>query len=234
VWLADAVDGGVQIYAVVPGGPALAAGLHAGDVILTADGVVVADQGDLGRVLDARAPGQRMQLRVLRAGDTLDLPIELGTRGPDVTAPLPTPVPRGPWNDEAPGIDVAEMTADLRKHYGAPADTGVLVVRVEPDSPAARAGLRVGDVLVSAGGIPLTEPSLVRVTLSPWLGGNGEIVAIRAGERVKLAAPAPPSESAPEAGERQALERRLELEIDRLERRLRDLRRELDGLRERD
>ena len=46
------------------------------------------------------------------------------------------------------GFVALEISPELRKHLGAPADRGVLVDKVRPDSPAARAGLRVGDVIL--------------------------------------------------------------------------------------
>lgn len=50
------------------------------------------------------------------------------------------------------GIRPLEMTPDLRAHFGAPKEAGVLVGTVEKDSPAARAGLQVGDIVTSADG----------------------------------------------------------------------------------
>lgn len=50
------------------------------------------------------------------------------------------------------GIGLTEMTPELRQHFGAPEDAGVMVSRIEPDSPAAKAGLEVGDILVSLDG----------------------------------------------------------------------------------
>ncbi len=44
------------------------------------------------------------------------------------------------------------MTPELRQHFGAPKDAGVLVGKVEADSPAARAGLEVGDIVTAIGG----------------------------------------------------------------------------------
>jgi serine protease Do len=63
------------------------------------------------------------------------------------------------------GIQVQPMTPELREHMKAPADAGVLVVRVEEDSPAAAAGVEVGDVVVRAGGEAVDEPHelIVRV-----------------------------------------------------------------------
>ncbi|HSP94592.1 MAG TPA: PDZ domain-containing protein [Thermoanaerobaculia bacterium] len=50
------------------------------------------------------------------------------------------------------GIRLIEMTPELRAHYGAPKDAGVLVAGVESDSPASKAGILVGDIVTRAGG----------------------------------------------------------------------------------
>lgn len=50
------------------------------------------------------------------------------------------------------GVQLQDMTPELREFLRAPKEHGVLVVRVNEGSPAERAGLRVGDVIVSAGG----------------------------------------------------------------------------------
>lgn len=50
------------------------------------------------------------------------------------------------------GVRSIEMTPELRQHFGAPRDAGVLVGTVEPESPAARAGIQVGDILTAVDG----------------------------------------------------------------------------------
>jgi membrane-associated protease RseP (regulator of RpoE activity) len=50
------------------------------------------------------------------------------------------------------GVAAIGITPELRRHLGAPEDRGVLIGRVEPGSPAAAAGLAVGDVLTEVGG----------------------------------------------------------------------------------
>ena len=50
------------------------------------------------------------------------------------------------------GVQPVEMTPDLRQHFGAPRDAGVFVGSVEADSPAAKAGLQVGDIVTKADG----------------------------------------------------------------------------------
>lgn len=74
-----------------------------------------------------------------------DLDVEAERHGPAVVA-----VVRGPrsWI----GVTLLDLTPDLRELYTGSKESGVLVSSVEADSPAAKAGLRAGDVIVKVGG----------------------------------------------------------------------------------
>jgi membrane-associated protease RseP (regulator of RpoE activity) len=50
------------------------------------------------------------------------------------------------------GVRLVGITPELKAHWGAPRDAGVLVAGVEPESPAARAGVQVGDVITGIDG----------------------------------------------------------------------------------
>lgn len=50
------------------------------------------------------------------------------------------------------GVLVMSITPELRAYFGAPSERGVLVAKVEPGSPAANAGVKVGDVIVGVRG----------------------------------------------------------------------------------
>lgn len=50
------------------------------------------------------------------------------------------------------GVGLTDLTPELRTHFGAPEDQGAMISKVEPGSPADKAGLRVGDVLTSIDG----------------------------------------------------------------------------------
>jgi membrane-associated protease RseP (regulator of RpoE activity) len=107
--------------------------------------------------------------------------------------------PVGHWTFEPPflsprgriGVEVQQMTPELRGYFRAPEDRGVLVVRVVPERPAARAGLRVGDVIVSAGGEPVHQPfDLVRLVAAAPAGETIELGVLReAKERILQVAP---------------------------------------------
>lgn len=60
------------------------------------------------------------------------------------------------------GVGLTEMTPELRSHFGAPEKAGVLVSSVEPDSPAGKAGVRVGDVIARVDGKDVTSSWDVR------------------------------------------------------------------------
>jgi hypothetical protein len=55
------------------------------------------------------------------------------------------------------GAQVITISESLRRHFAAPADAGLLVDRVLPNSPAAKAGLVTGDVIVSVNGSSTAE-----------------------------------------------------------------------------
>lgn len=87
------------------------------------------------------------------------------------------------------GVAVIQIGEELRTHFGAPADRGVLVDRVRPDSPAARAGLHVGDVIVDIDGDAARSASDMLDAMSDRKKGEQvSLVVIRDGKKMQLAA----------------------------------------------
>ena len=63
------------------------------------------------------------------------------------------------WESDGPmvsrgylGVGLTDLSPELRTHFGAPEDAGVMVAKVEPGSPAEKAGVKVGDVIASIDG----------------------------------------------------------------------------------
>jgi hypothetical protein len=74
------------------------------------------------------------------------------------------------------GVTTLDITPELRAFYGAPKEEGVVVSSVAPESPAAAAGVKVGDVITRVDGHPVASPW----ELADELGGH------KKGDRVAL------------------------------------------------
>jgi len=74
------------------------------------------------------------------------------------------------------GVMLMSLTPELRKHFGASDDRGVLVAHVDPDTPAAKAGIAVGDVIVEVRGQKIDSASDVLSAVEDL--GKGERVKI--------------------------------------------------------
>lgn len=85
------------------------------------------------------------------------------------------------------GIRVQSLTTELREHFGAPPDRGVLVSEVESGRPADTAGVRVGDVIVAVGDEDVASPrrlaGLVRRAPS---GATLSLELVRKGETLRV------------------------------------------------
>ncbi len=76
------------------------------------------------------------------------------------------------------GVLVVQLTPELREHFGATKDRGVLVGRVEPKSAAAAAGLHVGDVITEVRSTPVDEAADVIDALASTKAGDKVTVSI--------------------------------------------------------
>jgi serine protease Do len=128
------------------------------------------------------------------------------------------------------GVRLQEVSAELARAFRLPAASGAAVVEVFPRSPAERAAIRPGDVIVRFAGKPIeSDADLVRLTASAAPGSTVEVELVRFGvaQRVQLTIdearpPAmPPARSAPEREP-------LGLQVAPLERKLRE-RFQIDG-----
>ena len=260
VWLGvliddENLDGGIHLVVVIPGGPAAAGGLQRGDILLEADGHGLLRSEDLESVLSLSEPGDRLRLKVLRAGNAYDRQVQLAPRPsgswtyltpglarPSILAPPDPPTPMPHTRAASYGFTVADVTPDLRTYYGAPEEIGVLVTEVRPGRAAHRAGLRVGDVLVQLGAVEVRHAVDVDELL-PAGSTESETVEARVvrdnrSTIARLAVPEvrvrPSIPVTPTGGSEQfeTLERLIQLEMERLNRRLVELEQRLEQLHE--
>ena len=87
------------------------------------------------------------------------------------------------------GVAVIQISPELRAHFGGPKDRGVLVDSVKPDSPAARAGVRVGDVVLEVDGeVTRSAGDMIDAMADRNKGEQVTVEVLRAGKRVPLTA----------------------------------------------
>ena len=75
-----AAPAGAEVQNVTGGGPADAAGIQPGDVIIEIDGQQVADSSDVSRLINGKKPGDHVDLRIDRAGQDIHVATTLGNR----------------------------------------------------------------------------------------------------------------------------------------------------------
>jgi serine protease Do len=132
---------GSLVAQVVPGSPAEKAGIEQGDVIVEFDGKEVTDSKDLPRIVASTPVGKAVTIKLSRSGKVLDRQVKVGEMEEKAE------VARTPSNKKSLGITVQNVTPEIAKSLGLKKDTGVVVTRVEPGSPAADAGIQTGDVI---------------------------------------------------------------------------------------
>lgn len=92
------------------------------------------------------------------------------------------------------GVMVMGLTPELRKHFGVSSDRGLLVARVDPKSPAAKAGIIPGDILTDVGGQAIEDVGDVFSALAA--AAPGKPVAIRlVRERIQMTIDVTPAKS---------------------------------------
>ena len=137
---------GALLAEIYEGSPAAQAGLQIGDVIVEFDGKPIQRADDLMWLLglnERRTAG----LRLYRAGSLLTVPIQFSQ--PEPVAPQPPPRSRA--EPTALGIVVSELNATLAQRLGYDESHGLIIMAVEPGSPAMDASVERGDIILRVG-----------------------------------------------------------------------------------
>lgn len=174
-------SGGVYVEDVTPNSPADKAGIKHADIITTFDGETVKSVRQFTRLVRETPPDRVVPATIVRDGKSTDLKVtpEAGSRAgvyiggdrfsvdtdrlQEQLGQLHDRLSRGGLNDFSfgfgpqgflsgvrLGVTVDELTPQLATYFGV--KDGVLVASVETDSPAARAGLKAGDVITAVNG----------------------------------------------------------------------------------
>lgn len=164
---------GVAISKVIEGSPAEKAGLRKDDVVLRFNGEEVTSVRKLSRMIGEVAPDHTARLTISRGGAEQEVSVTFAKRKEFNSLMAPEAGDMGKYYEEfkrAPGafafsfgqsrkigISTNTLTKQLADYFGVAGDKGVLVTSVREGSPAARAGLKAGDVITEVDGEKIDE-----------------------------------------------------------------------------
>ena len=146
---------GGLVGSVEPNSPGDKAGLKRGDVITELNGQPISGPNDLRLKVGSMAPGTKVNLKINRNGETRDVSLTLGEAPTGKGANA-----EGGAAENSPmqGVQVDELTGDIRQQLGLGADVkGVVVAQVPDGSPASDAGLQRGDVIQQVNRKPVSS-----------------------------------------------------------------------------
>jgi len=173
---------GARVTQVIARGPGEKAGLRRGDVILNVDGEPVPSSNALTGLILSRAVGSTLQLKVRRGKKSILTPIKTAIAD-DIEASNDTKQAQIKGHKWA-GMTLVDATQErlTKRGIALPSDAfgGVLIIAIDPNSAAAMAGLRIGDVLLKlqdtpvpgVDGLPATVDNQSVVMVSFWRGQN--------------------------------------------------------------
>ena len=182
---------GALITRVTGGAAAEKAGILKDDVVVKWNGEPVESAREFSRRIAESPAGRIVKLGVLRQGKEQEITVTLGSR-PFIAARVATPrvapryiarpaaVGRGYVRDALSlGFSMQGMSEQLAEYLGLRGRNGALVTTVHPDSAAAKAGLKAGDVILSIAGETVESPRQAILAFFAKSGSTVEVKVMR-------------------------------------------------------
>ena len=169
---------GALIAGVQPDSPAESAGFKTGDVILEFNGEMVERVKDLPRIVAAAKANETVKLRMLRDGKEIAMKVKIGSMPDEDTLASNAQGAKTPSADKL-GLALAPLTPETRQRLRLPDNAeGVVIADVERNSPAAREGLRPGDLIKRVGSRKVSSPNEVTEAVKQYAGRKAVLLLI--------------------------------------------------------
>lgn len=193
---------GVGVTQVTPDSPAAKAGLRKDDVIVGIDGENITSVRKLNRLVSEMAPDHSVRITISRNGSEQEISATVGKRkNPTVIRDLLSDQPKN-WKWEGPlfnrdnlpnnggdvfvfgnsrriGISTMELTKQLADYFGIADGRGLLVTSVSEDGPAAKSGIKAGDVITAIDGEAVDSPGDIMRAINRKKDGDVSLTVIR-------------------------------------------------------
>ncbi len=131
---------GALVAEVTQGSPADKAGLKQGDIILKYNHQLVSNITSLRNAVALMEPGSKMTLEVMRQGKPEEMIVDIGLYPEQIASSAKT---------GKLGFEVENITPELASSLGVNGLKGVLVSRIEPNTPASLAGIKKGSLILA-------------------------------------------------------------------------------------
>ncbi len=146
----NAPKDGALVSELTPGSPAAGAGLRVGDIITSINDRRTDGAADVIDAVSSHPVGTKVNVSYLREGKSGTVQVALGE--------LPSEDGSAPDSSRKVGVMLQTLTPDLAQSLGVhPSTRGAVITDVERGSPAERAGLRAGEVIVEVDRKPVTS-----------------------------------------------------------------------------
>jgi len=178
---------GAEVLRVIPDSPSERAGLRRGDIVVEVDGEAIPSEGALKSLVLVREVGTALRFVATRDQRRVEIVVVTGEEHDMGVGLEDLPDDAVYWG----GMFLANPEDALRAHFGVGQDRGLLVVRIDPHSPAYRLGLKTGDLLLEMSGHPVTGLEVLQEQLSGQEPGMVLITIQRGGGRAHAVMPVP-------------------------------------------
>ncbi len=184
-------EAGVEVTRIAPDSPAEKAGIKTGDVVMQYNGERVEGMDQFSRMVGETPAGREVKIGIIRNGAPLTITAKIGSR-PAINGQLILPPPstdpsgfhfpdmphsRMTWRSATLGVEAETLEGQLAEFFGV--KEGVLIRAVNQGSPADRAGLKAGDVIVRVDDAKVATPADVFAHLRARRGGSASVAVVR-------------------------------------------------------
>ncbi|HEX2227488.1 MAG TPA: PDZ domain-containing protein, partial [Candidatus Binatia bacterium] len=170
-------DSIAQVTEVSEGSPAAEAGVKQGDLILEYNGKPVPKSIDFPAIIADTPPGQKVTLKIFRDKKDLTMPVRIGELAEESESPLTAEA-----KDPELGIKVQRITPEAARRLGLSSTKGVLILEVQPGSPADSIGLEPADVIREVNQRPVNNGSDFERALRQARRGERILLLVQRGD----------------------------------------------------